>query len=47
MELYDLDTLIHGCDKCHDMVEKFTCSTSVSIGKSSDILLLGEAPANN
>jgi uracil-DNA glycosylase family 4 len=29
------------------MVEKFKNSTTVSVGKKSDILVLGEAPANN
>ena len=47
MELLEIDNQIHNCDLCGDMVEKFNNATTVSIGNKSDIVLLGEAPANN
>ena len=47
MELYQIDDKIKKCNNCGCMVEKFENSTTVSIGKKSDILVLGEAPANN
>jgi len=47
MYLKDIDKEIHNCNLCDDMVEKFPNSKTVSIGKNSDIVILGEAPANN
>ena len=47
MELYDIDNEISQCDICGIMVEKFNNKTTVSIGKKKDIVILGEAPANN
>ena len=47
MTLNDLDKEIHKCSLCNNMVEKFPNSNTVSIGKKSDIVILGEAPANN
>ena len=47
MELKDIDLEIFECNLCSEMVERFPKSKTVSIGKSSDILILGEAPANN
>lgn len=47
MDLVDIDKEIHGCNKCLGMVEKFPNSKTVSIGKDSRIVILGEAPANN
>lgn len=47
MTLNDIDKKIHGCNLCEDMVEKFPNSKTVSIGKNNDIVILGEAPANN
>ncbi len=44
--LIDIDKEIHNCNLCGDMVEKFINKT-VSIGKKNDIVILGEAPANN
>ncbi len=45
--LEDIDKEIHECNLCSDMVEKFPNSKTVSIGKNKDIVILGEAPANN
>ena len=42
-----IDKKIHSCSKCLDMVEKFPDSKTVSFGKKKDIVILGEAPANN
>jgi len=47
MQLSDIDIEIHQCDLCGDMIEKFPNSKTVSIGKRNDIVILGEAPANN
>lgn len=47
MNLNDIDKEIHNCNLCSDMVEKFPNSKTVSIGKNNDIVILGEAPANN
>ena len=47
MELYQIDNEIKDCNICNNMVEKFDKSNTVSIGKKSDIVILGEAPANN
>jgi len=46
-ELKEIDKEILACNKCNDLVEKFTNNTSISFGKSTDIVILGEAPANN
>lgn len=47
MILKDVDKEIHNCNLCNEMVEKFPNSKTVSIGKNNDIVILGEAPANN
>ena len=47
LELQLIDKEIHQCNLCSSMVEKFPNSKTVSIGKKSDIVILGEAPANN
>ena len=47
MTLQEIDKEIYNCNLCKDMVEKFPNSKTVSIGKNNDILILGEAPANN
>ena len=47
MTLNDIDEKIHDCNLCSEMVEKFPNSNTVSIGKNNDIVILGEAPANN
>lgn len=46
-ELSLIDCDIHKCTLCNDMIEKFPNSKTVSIGKRNDIVILGEAPANN
>ena len=45
--LDEIDKQIHNCNLCEDMVEKFPNSTTVSKGRKNDIVILGEAPANN
>lgn len=47
MTLEDVDREIHNCNLCKNMVEKFSNSNTVYIGKTNDIVILGEAPANN
>lgn len=47
MQLIDVDNEIHKCNLCSNMVEKFSNSKTVSIGTRNDIVILGEAPANN
>lgn len=45
--LKDIDKEIHSCNLCNEMVEKFPNSKTISIGLNNDIVILGEAPANN
>ncbi len=47
LQLIIEDEDIHKCNLCNDMIEKFPNSRTVSIGKRNDIVILGEAPANN
>ena len=47
LQLVIEDKNIHDCNLCKDMVEKFPNSKTVSIGNRNDIVILGEAPANN
>lgn len=47
MELLQIDKEIQECHKCGDKVEKFGFTSTISLGKKSDIVLIGEAPANN
>ncbi len=47
LQLIIQDDEIHKCNLCGDMIEKFPNSKTVSVGKSNDIIILGEAPANN
>ena len=47
MLLSDIDREIYQCHLCSNMIEKFPNSKTVSIGKRNDIVILGEAPANN
>jgi uracil-DNA glycosylase family 4 len=42
-----IDTQVKNCNLCNDMVEKFNNNTTVSFGRKSNILIVGEAPANN
>ena len=47
LKLLLVDKEIHKCNLCNDMIEKFPNNKTVSIGKRNDIVILGEAPANN
>ena len=47
LQLVIEDKEIHECNLCTNMIEKFPNSKTVSIGKRNDIVILGEAPANN
>jgi len=47
LQLIFEDENIYKCNLCNDMVEKFPNSKTVSVGKRNDIVILGEAPANN
>lgn len=42
-----IDNEIFNCKKCIDMVEKFPNSNTIHYGSNNDIVILGEAPANN
>ncbi len=46
-ELLEIDRLVHQCDKCKNLVEKFPEDKTVFLGEDNDIVLIGEAPANN
>ena len=46
MELSEIDQEIHQCNLCGTMIEKFPNQNTVSIGSRNDIVILGEAPAN-
>lgn len=45
--LKQIDEKVYKCSCCKDLVEKFPNKQTVYIGKNNDILLIGEAPANN
>lgn len=45
--LRQIDDKVYACDSCKGLVEKFPNNQTVYIGKDNDILLIGEAPANN
>ena len=45
--IIEIDNEIKSCDECSGMVEKFDTGSTVSVGNKSDIVILGEAPANN
>lgn len=47
MTLEEIDNEIYECKLCKNMVEKFPKSSTVSKGKRNDVVILGEAPANN
>lgn len=47
MELYQIDNEIKQCNICDCMVEKFNNDITVSVGNKSDIVIVGESPANN
>lgn len=42
-----IDEKIQNCSLCSNIVEKFPNSKTVSFGKQKDVVILGEAPANN
>lgn len=45
--LKQIDDQVFTCTKCLKLVEKFSNDTTVFFGKDTDIILIGEAPANN
>lgn len=45
--LKHVDKKVYKCYRCDNLVEKFPNSQTVFLGKNNDILLVGEAPANN
>ena len=46
-KLDKINTLALNCRKCEDLVENFETSETIHYGTKSDIVLIGEAPANN
>ena len=46
-ELLEIDKIVHSCEKCINLVEKFPEDKTVFLGNNNDIVLIGEAPANN
>lgn len=45
--LKQIDKKVYACKSCDKLVEKFPNSPTVFLGKDNDIVLVGEAPANN
>lgn len=45
--LIQIDEKVYDCKACHKLVEKFPNDATVFLGKDTDIVLIGEAPANN
>lgn len=45
--LEDIDNKVHRCKLCNEFVEKFPNDKTVFLGSNNDIVLIGEAPANN
>ncbi len=45
--LKQIDDEVFNCNSCDKLVDKFPNDTTVFIGKDNDIVLVGEAPANN
>ena len=45
--LQRIDQEIYQCALCKNLVEKFPNLSTVYLGKNNDIVLIGEAPANN
>ena len=45
--LSSIDNQVHSCHKCSTLVDKFPNAPTVYLGKDTDIVLIGEAPANN
>lgn len=46
-QLEKIDIQVSNCNSCQKLVEKFKNSKTVFLGENNDILLVGEAPANN
>jgi len=47
IEFNNLNNEIRQCKKCDKLIEKFNNSQVIYFGNNTDLLLLGEAPANN
>lgn len=45
--LNNIDNQVHNCYSCKGLVEKFPNSKTIHLGLNNDIVLIGEAPANN
>lgn len=45
--LHEVDKKVHNCFACKKLVEKFPDVSTVFLGENNDIVLVGEAPANN
>ena len=45
--LKEIDNKVSTCNACGSLVEKFPNDATVFLGTNNDILLVGEAPANN
>lgn len=45
--LKQVDEKVYSCSLCSSLVEKFSLDNTVFLGKDTDIVLVGEAPANN
>ena len=45
--LKQVDEKINACKSCNKLVDKFPNDATVFLGKDNDIVLVGEAPANN
>ena len=47
LDLLLIDYDVYKCSLCNELVEKFPNDRTVYLGKNNDIVLIGEAPANN
>lgn len=45
--LKQIDEKVYSCKSCNNLVDKFPNDATVFLGKDNDIVLVGEAPANN
>ena len=45
--LKEIDNEVHNCTKCQNLVDKFPNIPTIYLRKDNDIVLIGEAPANN
>ncbi len=45
--LKQIDEKVYTCKSCDKLVDKFPNDSTVFLGKDNDIVLVGEAPANN